>query len=244
MRDVLNGVGGSSSLIVAGRGHFARDAGEQPRFHRVAGDRRIVLDDDRDVDGLRQRRVVADDGVGVELGHAGRADHHARGAGGLGLPGVFDTGPEALGGGPDHDGDASVDLAEDDIGHLAAFRLGEPCHFAGDAEDGQAVDFGGNGQIDDFPQGRPVNVRCAGKWGRENRIDAVHQRSFRSGRARRGHAGGDHTNRLGGGVKRILLIEHIIRWSWPWRPVSARTSRGVPMDRSCPFSQSTTGKPV
>ena len=36
MRDVLNGVGGSSSLMVRAARNLLRDPGEQPRLHRVA----------------------------------------------------------------------------------------------------------------------------------------------------------------------------------------------------------------
>ena len=81
MRDVLNGVGGSSSLIVRARGISLAIRASSARLHRVAGDRRIVLDDDLDVDRVGERLVVAHDRVGVELRHARRADHHGRRAG-------------------------------------------------------------------------------------------------------------------------------------------------------------------
>ena len=87
MREVLNGVGGSSSLIVRAAGISCGDSREQPGLHRVARDRRIVLDDDLDVDGLGQRGKVAQHGVGIQLRHARRADHHGGGPGILGMRG-------------------------------------------------------------------------------------------------------------------------------------------------------------
>ena len=117
MRDVLNGVGGSSSLIVRARGISLRDPRQQRRLHREAGDRRIVLDDDRDVHGVGERRVVAHDGVGIELRHARRAHHDRRRAALLGLTAVADAGARAVGRRAGNHADAALHLIDDDLEH-------------------------------------------------------------------------------------------------------------------------------
>ena len=86
IRAVLNGVGGSSSLIVRADGISLRDAGEERGLHRKPGNRRIVLDDDRRVDGVGEGLVVADDRVRVQFGHPRRADHDRRRPNRLRLP--------------------------------------------------------------------------------------------------------------------------------------------------------------
>src|SRR5262249_49328943 len=48
--------------------HLACDARQQPRLHRKPGDRRIVLDDDLDIDGVAERGIGPGDGVGISLG--------------------------------------------------------------------------------------------------------------------------------------------------------------------------------
>ena len=161
MRDVLNGVGGSSSLIVRARGISLGDPRQQRRLHREAGDRRIVLDDDLDVDGVGERRVVPHDGVGVQLRHARRADHHRRRAGLLGLPAVADAGARAFGRRAGDHADAPVDLLDDDLEHPRALAVVEPRHLAGHAERRDAVDAGVDEQVDDPPQAGLVDVAVA-----------------------------------------------------------------------------------
>ena len=51
------------------------DPRQEPRLHRVAGDRRIVLDDDFDVDRLGKGVKMPQDRVRIQLRHARRADH-------------------------------------------------------------------------------------------------------------------------------------------------------------------------
>ncbi len=64
------------------------DARQQPRLHRVAGDRRIVLHDDLDVHRFGERAVVPHHRLGVELRHPRRTDHDRGGAGRLRLAAV------------------------------------------------------------------------------------------------------------------------------------------------------------
>ena len=60
MREVLNGVGGSSSLIVRAPRNLACDPREQRRLHGEPGDGRVILHDDLDVHSLgRSRRSGA-----------------------------------------------------------------------------------------------------------------------------------------------------------------------------------------
>ena len=104
IREVLNGVGGSSSLIVRALGISLRDPRQQRGLHREAGDRRIVLHDDLDVDRLGERRIVAHHRVRVQLRHARRAHHHGGRAGALRVPAVADARARPFGGRAGDDG--------------------------------------------------------------------------------------------------------------------------------------------
>ena len=172
MRDVLNGVGGSSSLIVRARGISFAILAQQPGLHRVARDRRVVLHDDLDVDGLGQRMKVTQHGVRVQLRHARRADHHGRRPGLFRVPAVVDARPGAFGGRARHDADPAGHLAGHDLEHAAALRVVETRHFAGDAKRRHAVDARADEQIDHTPQAGIVQIASRRERRGEHRVYA------------------------------------------------------------------------
>ena len=108
MRDVLNGVGGSSSLIVRAARHLrARSAPAAPapsRIRRSAGSpaRRSARST-----ASASAVIVAHDRFRVQLRHPRRADHDRRRAERLRLPRVSDAGPRAVGRRAGDDADAA-----------------------------------------------------------------------------------------------------------------------------------------
>ena len=174
-----------------------RDPREQRRFHRVARNRRIVLDDDLDVDRLGQRVVVADDGFGVQLRHPRRADHDGGGAGGLRGAAVGDAGARPFRGRPGDDADAAVHVTGDDLEHALTLAIVQAGHLAGHAERGDAVDARANEEIDDPAQAVVIDLARSRKWRRQNRIDSLELQRWNLLCARRDPPAGPATSATG-----------------------------------------------
>ena len=155
------------------RRDLLRDPREQRRLHREPGDRRIVLDDDRQIHRVGERLVVRDDGVGVELRHARRADHHRRGAEILRLPRIADAGARAFGRRAGDDRHAAGGLLDDDLEHLRALVLFEPRDLAGDAERGEPVGPLVDEEVDDAPLAGLVDLAGVSECRRDDGIDAL-----------------------------------------------------------------------
>ena len=84
---------------------------------------------------------VAHDGVGVQLRHPRRADHHRRRAGGLRVPRVArcrSASPRPSC--PATTGTRPVDVADHDLEHARALVVVQARDLARDAERGEAVD--------------------------------------------------------------------------------------------------------
>ena len=172
MREVLNGVGGSSNLMVLAGGDFAGDAHQKPRLHGEARNRRIVLDDDGDFNGGGDGSEVAHHGVGIQLGRAGRADHDGVRAGLAREPGVIDAGAHAVGGSAGDYAHAPIHVADHGLEHAHTFAIVHARHFAGDAERGEAVDARADEEIDDALETFQIQVAGRGKGRRQDGVYA------------------------------------------------------------------------
>ena len=85
-RPTLGGLGSSSSLTTRHDRRTLGDRGQQVDGHVDAAARRMVLDDDRQVDGLGDREVVGQDRRVVGPRQCRRGEHHRVGAHRLRLP--------------------------------------------------------------------------------------------------------------------------------------------------------------
>ena len=153
-------------------GNLLGDSREEPGLHRVARDRRIVLDDDLDVDRLRQRGKVAQHGVGIQFRHARRTDHHGRGPGILGMLAIADAGRGSFGGRARDDANAPGDMPCHNLEHPLTFRIVQAGHFTGHAKDGHPVHAGIYEKVDHAAQAGIVEIASRGKRRREHRVHA------------------------------------------------------------------------
>ena len=172
MREVLKGVGGSSSLIVLAAATSRAMRTRSARLHGEARNRRIVLDDDGDFNGGGDGGEVAHHGVGIQLGRAGRADHDGVGAGLAREPGVIDAGAHAIGSSAGDYAHAPIHVADHGLEHAHAFAIVHARHFAGDAERGESIDARADEEIDDALETFQIQVAGRGKGSRQDGVYA------------------------------------------------------------------------
>ncbi len=154
-------------------GMLAGQAADELRAHEHAARGRVVLDDDRQADGLGEREVVAAERRVVRPREGGRPDHQRPRPHRLGLAA---EGEAAVGRGvgrADAHGHPAVRRLDRPGDDPLALRVGELARLAHDAQDRQTLDAPADDEVNQAPQARLVEGAVGLERRGQDRVDAA-----------------------------------------------------------------------